>query len=359
MNSISGHKEKTLNDLHWVALEGVWEQDGKNGLIYTGREYDSPKPPTTPGGKEQQPESIEPPQKFVDFGTILFDQKFKEGQIKMQVEFDEVDHRTQAAIILQYDPASKDMLNFLIGGGNLKFKPGVTGYMYKLTRWASAENQPRGTTTSKPPKVWESLFDVGFGKNLKANQRYDLEVSVRGSIINMYVDGVQIGEYNLPVPSLAGHPCGLFFGSHSKIHVRNIAIKTTTPLAFVVMQFQPPEYEALFKDVIEPICQSEGIEAYRADSTYMPGLIIEEIKRKIAESILVIAEITPANPNVYYEVGFADALNKPLILFADRKEGLKPFDVRAYRTIFYENTIGGKRQIEQDLRLYLKNIMNK
>ena len=74
---------------------------------------------------------------------------------------------------------------------------------------------------------------------------------------------------------------------------------------------------------------------------------------------MVIADITPNNPNVYYEVGYADALNKPLILIADRKEGLKPFDVRAYRTIFYENSIGGKNRIESDLKAYLKTIMDK
>ena len=87
--------------------------------------------------------------------------------------------------------------------------------------------------------------------------------------------------------------------------------------------------------------------------------MIEDIKRQIAESRVVIAEITPSNPNVYYEVGYADALNKPLILIADREEGLKPFDVRAYRTIFYENSIGGKNRIENDLRAYLKGIMDR
>jgi nucleoside 2-deoxyribosyltransferase len=50
----------------------------------------------------------------------------------------------------------------------------------------------------------------------------------------------------------------------------------------------------------------------------MPGWAIEDIKRQIAECRVVIAEITPGNPNVYYEVGYADALNKPLILIADR-----------------------------------------
>ena len=99
------------------------------------------------------------------------------------------------------------------------------------------------------------------------------------------------------------------------------------------------------------------MQPYRADFTYMPGLVIEDIKKQIAEARVIIAEITPANPNVYYEIGYADALNKPLILIADKKEGLKPFDVRAYRTIFYENSIGGKNQVENDLKEYLKLIM--
>jgi hypothetical protein len=124
------------------------------------------------------------------------------------------------------------------------------------------------------------------------------------------------------------------------------------------MQFDTPEYEALFRDVIEPVCSAEGLHAIRADSTYLPGLIIADLKKQIAESRLVIAEITPMNANVYYEVGYADALNKPLILIADRKDGTKPFDVQAYRTIFYENSIGGKKKVEADLKAHLQGIMN-
>ena len=205
-------------------------------------------------------------------------------------------------------------------------------------------------------KVWTPLFRVGLGKNLKARHLYNVEVVVKGSVVRMYVDGVEIGQQALSIPFLPGHQCGIFCSSHSKVHFRNISVSADIPRAFVVMQFDTQEYEALYRDVIEPICRQEGFRAYRADSTYMPGLIIEDIKRQIAESKVVIAEITPANPNVYFEAGYADALGKPLILIADRKEGLKPFDVRAYRTIFYENSIGGKNRIETDLRAYLRSI---
>jgi hypothetical protein len=351
-------QEKTLADIRWVPLDGAWENKEPLGLEFTGGEFDPPKASTAGATAEEQQGE---PQKFIKFGTLLFNQNFKEGHLRMLVEFDAVDHRSSAAIVIQYDPATKDMLTFAITGGGLKYAPGVTGFLYKLQLWgASPDRQQQGTAgTSKTPKKWTSLFEVGLGVNLKARQAYELGVSVRGSVATLFVDGVEIGKHTLEIPFLIGNPCGIFCGSHENIHIREFSVKAATPTAFVVMQFQPPEYEALFKDVIEPVCKAEGLQAYRADSTYMPGLVIEDIKRQIAECRVVIAEITPGNPNVYYEVGYADALNKPLILIADRREGLKPFDVRAYRTIFYENSIGGKNAVEKDLRLYLQGILNK
>lgn len=350
---------RSLADLRWIPLDGEWEKDPADGLIYTGGEYDPPYPI---GGSAVKPQTDgEAPLKFIKFGTLLFDQYFKEGRIRMNVEFDEVDFRSSAAILLQYDPATKDMLTFGVSGGSLKWAPVVSGSLFKLMQWSTPPNQQQQSTaaSTEASKVWTPLFQVGLGVNIRAKRPYDLEVAVQGSVATLRVDGVEIGKHTLPFPFLPGHPCGIFCGTHSKLRIREISVTTAPATVFVVMQFQPPEYEALFQDVIKPVCESEGLLANRADSTFMPGLVIEDIKRQIAESRIVIAEITPANPNVYYELGFADALDKPLILIADRKEGLKPFDVRAYRTIFYENSIGGKNAVEKDLRSYLRSIMNK
>ena len=349
-------QKKSIADIRWVPLGGVWEKEETGVLAFTGGEYDPPKASVNPGiSAEQRGE----PQKYVNYGTVLFDQTFKEGNLSMQVEFDQVDHRSAASMIIQHDPTSKDMITFGIFGGGLKYAPGVSGYLYKLQQWtASPERQQQGGAPAGQ-QVWKSLFEIGLGVNLKPKRVYDLAVSVRGSVLTLFGDGVEIGRHTLPIPSLSGYPCGIFCGTHSKIYVQDYCIQSAAQTAFVVMQFQPAEYEALFRDVIAPACEAEGLRPYRADSTYLPGLIIEDIKRQIAECRVVIAEITPGNPNVYYEVGYADALNKPLILIADRKDGLKPFDVRAYRTIFYENTIGGKSAVEKDLRSYLRSILNK
>jgi predicted acetyltransferase len=120
------------------------------------------------------------------------------------------------------------------------------------------------------------------------------------------------------------------------------------------MQFTPP-YNELFSNVIAPVCQDLGLIAVRADETYGPGLIIADIVRDITEAKVIIAEITPANPNVYYEVGYAHALNKPTILIAEKPTQL-PFDVSPFRVLFYENTIGGKAKIEAGLRKHLEAI---
>lgn len=76
--------------------------------------------------------------------------------------------------------------------------------------------------------------------------------------------------------------------------------------------------------------------------------------RQIDEANLIIAEITPSNPNVYYEVGYAHARVKPMVLIADRSMEKLPFDLSPFRTLFYENSIDGKRRIEEGLRKHIK-----
>src|SRR5262245_42532529 len=102
----------------------------------------------------------------------------------------------------------------------------------------------------------------------------------------------------------------------------------------------------------KPICLIPR-SATRSDK---PGIILEDIRRGLVESEVIVAEITPVNANVFYELGYAHALGKPTILLADRSSATLPFDVSGYRCIFYDNTIHGKRAVEDDLRRHLLNI---
>ena len=85
-------------------------------------------------------------------------------------------------------------------------------------------------------------------------------------------------------------------------------------------------------------------------------MIIADITRRLQEADIVIADTTPQNPNVFYELGYAHAIGKPTIVLAEKGREL-PFDVSGFRTLFYENSIAGKSQIEAGLRKHLEAIM--
>lgn len=336
-----------LKDLKWVPIGGNWkENDAK--IIFTGGEYLSDiNSETTKKVSKAKPvvkETTEP-KKYVEAGHILFNLKFSEGEIRSKICFKDVDARTKADLMIQYDPSTGDMLNYGLGGG---------GHLYQLSLWANDPNLVSQQSGTSVQKTWQYFIQGGQGKNIEPNRDYEIKVQVRGSQIITFLDEVEVGKFVLGIPALLGLQIGIFCMSHSEITFSDFVVRPTHPKAFIVMQFDTPEYDALYRDVIEPICKEFKLAPHRGDSTYLPGLVIEDIKKQIAESRIVIAEITPTNPNVYYEVGYADALKKPLILIADKREGLKPFDVQAYRTIFYENSIAGKNKVESDLRNYLQ-----
>lgn len=199
---------------------------------------------------------------------------------------------------------------------------------------------------------WEPIAIVGSSDILVPNRDYSIRVDVLGSLITLYVDGVEVckGFYVIQSAQVA-----VFVSSDTPITIRGFAVSLQKPTAFVVIQFTD-EFNALFEEVIRPVCEEFDYTCVRADDIYNTGLIIDDITRSIREAAVVIADITPNNPNVFYEVGYSHGLNKPTILLSDRKRDRLPFDVSGFRTLFYDNTIGGKSTVEERLRSHLKSI---
>jgi hypothetical protein len=261
-----------------------------------------------------------------------------------------------ADVVLQYDPNTQDMLTLSLGG-DIPEAPGITLYALRLFSSAQLATEPNiGTTGGAPTRRWTTFRHGGERQNLKAGRRYEIEVSIRGLAIRVLLNGVEIVRHTLPF-ALPGLQVGIFCAGPRRIYFRNFTIHAEKPQAFIVMQFNTPEYESLFNEVITPACEKEGFRVYRADFTKSPGLGVSDIAKHLTESQVIIAEVTPLNGNVYYEVGYADALKKPVVLIADKTVGQLPFDIRPYRTIFYENSIAGKRTVEETLGEYLKNIL--
>jgi len=76
----------------------------------------------------------------------------------------------------------------------------------------------------------------------------------------------------------------------------------------------------------------------RLDQEAFTGDILSRIRSGIAHALLVIADLTGCNPNVFLEVGYAWGKNQPTILLCrDGGNQSLPFAVSGQRCIWYED----------------------
>jgi hypothetical protein len=120
------------------------------------------------------------------------------------------------------------------------------------------------------------------------------------------------------------------------------------PRAFVLMPFAP-EFDEIYNLFITPTLVEAGFEVFRADDMISNQNILRDIVSAIENSDLVVADLTTANPNVYYELGIAHALGRPVILLVQDIAEL-PFDLRAYRVVPYKTHFASIRKAQEDLR---------
>jgi len=88
----------------------------------------------------------------------------------------------------------------------------------------------------------------------------------------------------------------------------------------------------IFSKVIAPAAEECGYEALRADMLPEPGIITTHVIAHLANDPLVIADLTDANPNVFYELAVRHTTGLPVIQLIEDGQRI-PFDVRASRAI--------------------------
>jgi hypothetical protein len=106
---------------------------------------------------------------------------------------------------------------------------------------------------------------------------------------------------------------------------------------FVIMPFAADfdDVYQIIRSSAESAVPGEQILCRRLDDIKGAGRITDDLLHELHESVICIADLTGSKPNVMWEVGYAMALKKPLLLVTQDLETL-PFDIKDMRTIGYD-----------------------
>lgn len=104
-----------------------------------------------------------------------------------------------------------------------------------------------------------------------------------------------------------------------EIHLRKVDRKRIVKKnsAFMIMPFNYPALDSLYSSIKDLLKIDMQIDIKRADEFLENDIVIETVYREIEQSEFLIADTTFNNKNVFYEIGYAAALNKEIISIQD------------------------------------------
>jgi hypothetical protein len=103
---------------------------------------------------------------------------------------------------------------------------------------------------------------------------------------------------------------------------------------FVIMPFGQP-FDRYYLNIFVPAITAVGLKPLRADSIFSPSTIMADVWQFTRQAVVVLADVTGKNPNVFYELGLAHAAGKPVVIVTNGLEDV-PFDLKGLRVIEYD-----------------------
>src|SRR5215471_9073888 len=105
------------------------------------------------------------------------------------------------------------------------------------------------------------------------------------------------------------------------------------PFVFVLMPFDE-KFDDIYRFGIKGGAEDAGAYAERVDEQIFVEGMLDRIFNQINKADVIVADMTGKNPNVFYEVGYAHALNKVVLLITQSAEDI-PFDLKHRQHIVY------------------------
>lgn len=124
--------------------------------------------------------------------------------------------------------------------------------------------------------------------------------------------------------------------------------------AFVIMPFNS-KFDDVYKLGIKETAEKCGVIAERLDDQLFASNMVEQIYSQIDKSDFIIADMSDKNPNVFYEVGYADAKGKLVLLLTDNVDDI-PFDFKQRPHIIYSNISLLKEDLEEKMKWAIEEV---
>src|ERR1700730_17682620 len=115
------------------------------------------------------------------------------------------------------------------------------------------------------------------------------------------------------------------------------------PLCFVLMPFgrkmdaagRVTNFDSVYEKIIAPAVSQAGLEPIRADEEKIGGTIHKPMFERLMLCHYAVADITGANPNVFYELGIRQPLRPATPPIGFLEGTVIPFDIALVRGISY------------------------
>ena len=109
------------------------------------------------------------------------------------------------------------------------------------------------------------------------------------------------------------------------------------PTCFVIQPFDSGKFDQRFEETFAPAIRAADLEPYRVDQDAKVAVPISSIEDGIRAAAVCLADITLDNPNVWYELGFAFAAGRPVVMICSKeRKGKYPFDIQHRFVISYK-----------------------
>jgi hypothetical protein len=106
---------------------------------------------------------------------------------------------------------------------------------------------------------------------------------------------------------------------------------------FVMQPFDKGKYDKRYEGVFKPAILAAGLEPYRVDQDESVEMPIKAIEDGIRNATICLAEISEDNANVWFELGYALALGRPVVMVCSNERAKFPFDIAHRLIIVYKS----------------------